>query len=69
MSDPKIQNPSTPDSLTRTSKDASIELSETELSKVTGGETVKTSNSITFGVQKDKMQSANKNADAVRGLL
>ena len=26
-------------------------------------------NDVTFGVQKDKMQSANKNAEAVRSLL
>ena len=30
---------------------------------------ITTINDITFGVQKDKMQSANKNSDAVRGLL
>ena len=40
MSDPKIQ-PSTPDSLTKASKDAGIALSESELSKVSGGETTR----------------------------
>jgi hypothetical protein len=56
MSNPK---PSTPDSLTKTGKNASIELSESALQEVSGGQ----------GVQKDKMQSANKQSDAVRGLL
>jgi hypothetical protein len=37
MSDPKIQKPSTPDSLTKASKNASVELSEGELNKVAGG--------------------------------
>jgi bacteriocin-like protein len=64
----KTEKPSSPDSLTKTSEAASVELSESELSKVSGGETVKINN-ITFGVQKDKMQSANKNADAVKALL
>lgn len=48
------------------------ELSESELSAVAGGTGPgqKVSiNSITFGVQKDKMQSANKQADAIRKLL
>jgi hypothetical protein len=68
MSDPKTQL--SPDSLTAASKDASIELSEGELSKVTGGDKIKASvNDITFGVQKDKMASANKNSDAVKALL
>jgi hypothetical protein len=26
-------------------------------------------NDITFGIQKDKMQSANKNSEAIKGLL
>ena len=51
--------PSTADSLTKASKAAGIELSESELQNVSGGK----------GVQKDKMQSANKQAEAVRGLL
>jgi hypothetical protein len=37
MSDPKTQKPSTTDSLTKGSKAAGIELSESELSKVAGG--------------------------------
>lgn len=57
MSDPKTQKSSTPDSLTKASKDAGIALAESELEKVSGG------------VQKDKMASANKQSEAVRGLL
>jgi hypothetical protein len=41
MSDPKNQKPSTPDSLTKASKAASIELSEAELKQVAGGQKVK----------------------------
>jgi hypothetical protein len=37
MSQSKIEKPSTPDTLTKSSKDASIELAESELNKVTGG--------------------------------
>ena len=37
MSNPKSQKPSTSDSLTKAGKGASIELSESELSKVAGG--------------------------------
>ena len=37
MSNPKIQKPSTPDSLTKSGKNAGIELSENALNKVTGG--------------------------------
>jgi hypothetical protein len=37
MSEPKTQQPSTPDSLTKAGKGAGIELSESELSKVAGG--------------------------------
>lgn len=54
------------------SQKPSDELSEDELSAVAGGTepSPKVSiNSITFGVQKDKMQSANKQADAIRKLL
>jgi len=69
MSDQKSQKASAPDSLTNAGKDASIELSESELNKVAGGELLKANNSVTFGVQKDKMASANKNAEQVRGLL
>jgi type VI protein secretion system component Hcp len=42
MSDPKNQKPSTPDSLTKASKAASIELSEGELKQVAGGQKNKT---------------------------
>lgn len=49
MSEPKTQKPSTPDTLTKAGKDASIELSESELNKVHGGSKVKTS---------DKQQAA-----------
>jgi bacteriocin-like protein len=38
MSDPKTQKPSTPDTLTKSGKDAAIELSETELQQVSGGQ-------------------------------
>lgn len=54
------------------SQKPSDELSEDELSAVAGGTepSPKVSiNSINFGVQKDKMQSANKQADAIRKLL
>lgn len=54
------------------SQKPSDELSEDELSAVAGGTepSPKVSiNSIAFGVQKDKMQSANKQADAIRKLL
>ena len=37
MSQSKIQKPSTADSLTKSSKAAGIELSESELNKVAGG--------------------------------
>ena len=37
MSDPKTQKPSTPDTLTKAGKGASIELSESDLNKVAGG--------------------------------
>jgi len=37
MSQSKTEKPSTPDSLTKTGKSASIELSENALNKVTGG--------------------------------
>jgi hypothetical protein len=37
MSQPKVQKPATPDSLTKAGKGASIELSESELNKVAGG--------------------------------
>ena len=37
MSNPKSQKPSTPDSLTKAGKSASIELSENALNKVAGG--------------------------------
>jgi bacteriocin-like protein len=37
MPDPKSQKPSTPDTLTKAGKGASIELSENELNKVAGG--------------------------------
>jgi len=57
MSNPKTQKPSTPDSLTKVGKGASIELSETELNTVSGG------------VRKDSTTTANKNSEAVRGLL
>jgi hypothetical protein len=37
MSQSKTEKPSTPDTLTKTAKDASIALSESELNKVAGG--------------------------------
>jgi bacteriocin-like protein len=38
MSDPKTQKPTTPDTLTKSGKEAAIELSETELQQVSGGQ-------------------------------
>jgi bacteriocin-like protein len=57
MSQPKTEKPSTPESLTKTGQGARVELSETELNTVSGG------------VRKDKMTSANKQSEAVKGLL
>jgi bacteriocin-like protein len=57
MSDPKSQKPATPDSLTKSGKGASIELSENELNTVSGG------------IRKDSMTSANKQTEGVKGLL
>ena len=37
MSNPKTQKPSTPDSLTKSGKNAGIELSENDLKQVAGG--------------------------------
>jgi hypothetical protein len=54
MSNPKIQKPSTPDTLTKAGKDASIALSESELDKVVGG---------------NKAKVANKAADAVDAYI
>lgn len=56
-----------PDQLLETGPSGQIELSEQDLDKVAGGKG--NINDITFGVQKDKMQSANKNAEAVKSLL
>jgi len=52
MSDPKNQKPSTPDSLTKTSQGASVELSEGDLDTVTGGvvNKVKTSDKQTEAI-------------------
>jgi hypothetical protein len=65
MSDPKTQKPSTPDSLTMASKNAGIELSESELSKVAGGETLK----ITQDVTVNKAKTADKNFQAMDGYI
>jgi hypothetical protein len=65
MSDPKTQKPSKPDSLTETSQGAGIALSESELSKVTGGETIKVTQDITL----NKAKSADKAAAAVDGYI
>jgi hypothetical protein len=65
MSDPKTQKPSTPDSLTKSGKDAGIELSESELSKVAGGETFK----ITQDVTVNKAKTADKNFQAMDGYI
>ena len=40
MSDPKTQKPSTPDSLTKAGKNAGIELAESQLDKIAGGQDV-----------------------------
>jgi len=40
MSQSKTDKPSTPDSLTKTGKDASIALSESQLDKIAGGQDV-----------------------------
>jgi hypothetical protein len=42
MSQPKTKKPSTPDILTKAGKGASIELSESDLDKVAGGNKAKT---------------------------
>ena len=57
MSEAKSEKPATPDSLTKSGKDASIELSENELNTVSGG------------IRKDTTTTANKNSEGVRGLL
>ncbi|MBN9391237.1 MAG: hypothetical protein J0I20_24625 [Chloroflexi bacterium] len=48
-----------------------LEMSEDDLEQVNGGtdSVVKNTSGTTFGVQKDKMKSANKNAEQVKGLL
>jgi hypothetical protein len=49
-----------------------VELTEEDLAQVAGGTDAAplvSINKITFGIQKDKMQSANKNAEAIRSLL
>ena len=59
-----------PDELLQGGTNAAIELSETDLDKVAGGDKSTTSiNDISFGVSKDKQTSANKNAAAVKALL
>jgi bacteriocin-like protein len=57
MSQSTTEKPSTPDTLTKSGKGASIELSETELNTVSGG------------IRKDTSTSANKSTEGVRGLL
>lgn len=54
--------PSSPDSLTKT---ASIELSESELSKVAGGETVKIAQDVTV----NKAKTADKAFQAMDGYI
>lgn len=41
------------------------EITEDDLEQVSGG----VPGNVSYGVQKDKMKSANKNADQVKGLL
>jgi hypothetical protein len=65
MSDPKTPKPSTPDSLTQASQGAGIALSESELSKVTGGETIKIAQDITV----NKAKTADKNFQAMDGYI
>jgi hypothetical protein len=40
MSNPKSQKPSTPDSLTKAGKNAGVELAESQLDKIAGGQDV-----------------------------
>ena len=65
MSDPKSQKPSSPDSLTKAGKNAGIELSESELSKVAGGETLK----ITQTTSTNKAKTADKAFQAMDGYI
>jgi|UPI000489E68B hypothetical protein len=65
MSDPKTQKPSTPDSLTQASKNASVELSESELSKVAGGEALKVTQDVTV----NKAKTADKAFQAMDGYI
>lgn len=60
-----------PDELLAQGSNAAVELTETDLDNASGAspKLLTSINDITFGIQKDKMQSANKNAEAVRGLL
>ena len=53
MSQAKIEKPAKPDSLTKASKGASIELSENDLDKVAGG----------------KAKTADKAAEAMNGYI
>lgn len=48
-----------------------LELSENDLEQVNGGtdKVVKGTTTTTFGVSKNKMKTANKNAEQVKGLL
>ncbi len=68
MSDPKSQKPSSPDSLTKAGKNAGIELSESELSKVAGGETHKIGQT-TQDVTVNKAKTADKNFQAMDGYI
>jgi hypothetical protein len=56
------------DDLLKTGSVGAIELTESELAQAVGG-TDKSGNGLTFGVQKDKMASATKNAAATKALL
>ena len=57
------------DELLESGPAGTVELRESELDQVVGGKGTTSINDITFGVQKDKMASANKNTEAVKALL
>lgn len=57
------------DNLLKTGPLGAIELTENELAQAVGGTDNSSVNGATFGAQKDKMASANKNATAVKALL
>jgi hypothetical protein len=69
MSNSKVQKSSTPDSLTKSGKEASIELSETALDKVAGGNAVSDINAINQNVTVNKAKTADKAFKAMDGYI